>query len=257
MTSSEPIPAATGTKLRRYNLLMGVLHAVQGVAVVVLATDFTLPVVATFLSGIPGIDDPELTQVVDVNLAWGVAAFLLLSALAHFLIVSPGLFERYIHGLGEGRNYGRWIEYSVSSSLMIVLIALLVGVADLAALVALAGVNASMILFGLLQEKYESPGKNASLLPFWMGCIAGIVPWIAITLYLLTPGVEASPPGFVYGIFFSLFLFFNSFAVVQYLQYRQIGKWRSYVYGESTYILLSLIAKSLLAWQIFGGTLAG
>jgi hypothetical protein len=257
MTSVDAVPAATGTKLRRYNLVMGVLHAVQGVAVVVLATDFTLPVVATFLSGIPGVDDPELTPVMDVNLAWGVAAFLLLSALAHFLIASPGLYERYITGLNHGRNYGRWIEYSVSSSLMIVLIALLVGVADLAALVALAGVNASMILFGLLQEKYESPGKKASLLPFWLGCLAGIVPWIAITLYLLTPGVEASPPGFVYGIFFSLFLFFNSFAVVQYLQYRQIGKWRSYVYGESTYILLSLIAKSLLAWQIFGGTLAG
>jgi hypothetical protein len=40
------------------------------------------------------------------------------------------------------------------------------------------------------------------------------------------------------------------------LQYRRIGKWADYVYGESTYILLSLVAKSALAWQVFAGTLA-
>jgi hypothetical protein len=40
------------------------------------------------------------------------------------------------------------------------------------------------------------------------------------------------------------------------LQYKKIGKWSDYVYGESTYVLLSLVAKSLLAWQVFAGTLA-
>ena len=39
------------------------------------------------------------------------------------------------------------------------------------------------------------------------------------------------------------------------LQYRQIGKWRDYLYGEKVYITLSLVAKSLLAWQVFAGTL--
>jgi hypothetical protein len=53
----------------------------------------------------------------------------------------------------------------------------------------------------------------------------------------------------------SLFIFFNSFALNQWLQYRQVGRWRNYLFGERIYILLSLIAKSLLAWQIFAGTL--
>jgi hypothetical protein len=139
---------------------------------------------------------------------------------------------------------------------MIVLIAMLTGIADVAALLALAGVNASMILFGLIQEKYESPGRNASLLPFWLGVIAGVVPWVAIGIYLVSPGVSASPPAFVYGIFFSLFVFFNIFAVVMVLQYKKVGRWADYLYGERTYILLSLVAKSALAWQVFGGTLA-
>jgi hypothetical protein len=190
----------------------------------------------------------------EVSVAWGVAIFLFLSAVFHLLISSPGFFERYGRGLAQGRNYFRWVEYSLSSSVMIVLIALLTGISDIAALIALFGVNASMIFFGALQEKYERPG--GSLLPFWLGCVAGAIPWIAIGFYLFTPGSAAEPPGFVYGIFFSLFLFFNIFALNMWLQYRRVGRWRNYLSGERVYVLLSLVAKSALAWQVFGGTLA-
>ena len=39
------------------------------------------------------------------------------------------------------------------------------------------------------------------------------------------------------------------------LQYKTIGPWRNYLFGESTYIFLSLAAKSALVWQVFAGTL--
>jgi hypothetical protein len=39
------------------------------------------------------------------------------------------------------------------------------------------------------------------------------------------------------------------------LQYARVGWWRDYVHGEITYIVLSLTAKSLLAWLIFGNVL--
>lgn len=243
-------------RLRIYNFIMGLLHLAQGMAVLMLANDFTLPVVATFMTGAPGQAPPEPDHLFDVSLAWGVAVFLFMSALAHLLIVSPGIYSWYRANLRKKRNYARWIEYSFSSSLMVVLIALLVGIADIAALVAIAGVNASMILFGLLQEKYESPGEAVGWLPFWFGVLAGAVPWVAIGIYLFTPGTGVSAPGFVYAIFFSLFAFFNVFAIVMVLQYRRVGRWAEYEYGEYTYILLSLVAKSALAWQVFGGTLA-
>ena len=66
---------------------------------------------------------------------------------------------------------------------------------------------------------------------------------------------DAAPPGFVYGIFASIFVFFNVFAVNMLLQYRKVGRWRDYLYGERVYMLLSLFAKSALAWQVFAGTL--
>lgn len=245
----------TTQKLRTWNIVMGALHAVQGIAVLAIATDFTLPISAAYPEGPPGTPAGEPTVLFDLSIAWGVAIFLFLSAAFHWLIAAPGVFERYTSGLGERRNYFRWVEYSLSSSVMIVLIAALTGILDAAALIALFGVNASMIMFGAVQEKYEEPG--GSLLPFWLGSIAGAAPWIAIGIYLFSPGSDAQPPGFVYGIFFSLFVFFNTFAINMWLQYKEVGKWRDYLYGERTYIVLSLVAKSLLAWQVFGGTLAG
>lgn len=222
-----------------------------------LANQFSLPVVATFMDGPPGAAPPSIERLFDVEIGWGVAIFLFMSAAAHFLIASPGIYEWYLRNLANTRNYARWIEYSFSSSLMIVLIAMLTGISDVAALIALAGVNASMILFGWLQEKYETPGGQVGWLPYWFGVIAGAIPWVAIAIYLVSPGMAADPPAFVYGIFFSLFAFFNVFAIVMVLQYKKVGPWANYEFGESTYILLSLVAKSALAWQVFAGTLAG
>jgi hypothetical protein len=50
---------------------------------------------------------------------------------------------------------------------------------------------------------------------------------------------------------------FNCFAIVQWKQYKARGKWANYLHGERTYIILSFVAKSLLAWQVFAGALAG
>ncbi len=199
---------------------------------------------------------PQITELFEIRIAWGVAAFVFLSALAHWVIAAPRAFEWYIGNLEQRRNYARWIEYALSSSLMVVLIAMLPGITDVAALGAIFGVNATMILFGLLMEHYETPGRPGWL-SYWFGVIAGAVPWLLIGVYLWSPTSEGSPPGFVYGIFFSLFVFFNSFAVNMVLQYRKVGRWRDYVYGETVYVALSLVAKSLLAWQVFAGTLAG
>lgn len=252
MASSVEITDTAFRRLRTWNWVMGTLHAVQGAAVVALATDFTLPVTAAFPEGPPGTSVGAESTLFDISIAWGVAAFLFLSAFFHFLIASVAA-GRYRDQLSRGQNHFRWIEYALSSSVMIVLIAMLSGITNIAALIALFGVNAGMIFFGSVQERYEEPG--GSLWPFWMGSALGIVPWIAIGVYLASPGSEAQPPGFVYGIFFSLFVFFNSFALTQWAQYKQVRRWKNYLTGERTYILLSLLAKSALAWQVFGGTL--
>ena len=247
-------PEARLSGLRPYNLAAAALHAAQAIAVVALANQFSVPVRATYMTGPPGPGvGRQAVTLFSVRFAWAIAAFFGLSALAHLFVAGPG-WKSYRRQLAAGRNPYRWIEYSLSASIMIVLIALLVGIDDVAALIALAGVNASMIGFGWMQERYETPG--ASMHPFWIGCVAGAVPWAAVGIYLIGPGADLHPPGFVYAIFFSIFALFNCFALNQWLQYRRVGRWRDYLVGERAYVTLSLVAKSLLAWQIFASSLA-
>ncbi len=241
-------------RIRLYNIVMGFFHAAQGVVVLALANDFSLPVTASFLGGPPGTPPSAPTVLFDVRVAWAVAAFLFMSATAHFLVSAPGIFPWYVRNLKADRNYARWIEYSFSSSLMVILIAMLTGLYDVAAIIAIFGANAAMILFGWVMEKYEQPG-NPNWLSFIFGCIVGLAPWIGIGVYLWSPGTSANPPGFVYAIFVLLFILFNTFAINMVLQYKKVGPWRDYLFGESSYIMLSLVAKSLLAWMIFANTL--
>ncbi len=248
------------SSLRRFNLIAAALHLVTGVLMVVLGdTGFTLPVTGFNIGGPPGtsLDNGELNELFGYPLAVGVAGFALLSALFHVLIATV-LFPFYKKELRRGRNRMRWVEYALSSTLMIKLIAMVTGITDLSALIAIAFANIAMILFGWIMEMVNAPEDKAWWTPFWFGCVAGIGPWVAIVGYLLAnlsvDGAQG-PPGFVYGIIVSIFIFFNCFAINQWLQYKQIGRWKDYIVGERTYIVLSLVAKTLLAWQIFANTL--
>ncbi len=137
---------------------------------------------------------------------------------------------------------------------MIVLIGFYSGVTSINTVIAVAGANVGMILFGWLQERMNPPGRTSTtMLPFWFGSVVGLAPWISIAVNIL--GSE-TVPGFVYGIVIAQFVFFFSFGLNQWLQYRGVGRWRDYAFGEKAYLVLSLVAKSVLAWQIFGGSLA-
>jgi hypothetical protein len=243
--------------LRKLNLIAGGLHLASLLAILFLSTDVSLPVVATYMSDAPGTGNfAAPIELFSLNISYTVAAFMALSAFFHFFVSSGPIFPKYVDGLKRHINIYRWIEYSLSSSIMIVIILQLNGATDYIALIAIFGVNVSMILFGWLQERYSQPGSG-DMLPFWFGCIAGAVPWIAIFINMLSPSgpPETTVPGFVIGIVISLFIFFNCFALVQWKQYKAEGKWADYLHGERWYIILSLVAKSLLAWQVFVGAL--
>jgi hypothetical protein len=237
---------------------MAVLHTGQGIAILTLSNGATVPIRTSFLrfDQTQQVLQPYTRDVFDVQLAPLVASFLFISALAHTLVVLPGVNDWYVVNLRRSINYVRWWEYALSASLMIAVIAMLPGMYDLGSLILIFSLNATMLLFGLLMETQNEPGDRVNWTPFWFGCVAGAVPWAVIALYLWSPGTgPGNPPAFVYAIFFSLFVWYSLFAVNMWLQYRRIGPWREYVFGEYGYIVLSLTAKSLLAWQVFAGAL--
>ena len=245
--------------LRRFNLIMGFLHLVQGILMIVLSNDTTYPVYTYFLNfDVATLSlEPNPTLIYELLFGPAVALFLLISAVAHFYLATIG-YGKYVQNLEKGMNPVRFYEYALSSSWMIVLIGMLVGLWDLGALILIFSLNATMNLFGIMMELQNQRTDKTDWTAFIYGCFAGIVPWIVITLYFVgaVNSGDAKPPAFVYAIVPTLFVFFNIFAINMVLQYKKVGRWKDYLYGERVYIILSLTAKTTLAWIIFAGTLA-
>jgi hypothetical protein len=252
-------PEKTFVGLRRFNAIMGLLHLIQGIVMIVISNDTTYPIYTNYLR----FDMDTFSLTPDPTLAYelpfgpAVAAFLLLSAIAHFSLATFG-YKWYVRHLKKGMNPARFYEYALSSSLMIVLIAMLVGVWDLGTLIVMFGINATMNFFGIMMELHNQTTKRTDWTSFIYGCIAGIIPWIVIVMYFFgaVASAGAEPPGFVYAIIPTIFVFFNIFALNMFLQYKKVGPWKDYLFGERVYIVLSLVAKTALAWQIWFGTLA-
>lgn len=247
----------TPKSLIRLNLIAGLLHAVSATLVIVLSKNVTQEITTGYLR----FDDATRKLVsaneklFDLSLPLLVASFFILSALAHLTVVTV-YRRRYLAELEQGINKARWIEYSLSASVMMVGISLLVGIYDLGSLISIFSLVAIMNLCGLVMEVHNQTTKKTNWLSYWIGCLAGIVPWLVVGLYFWSGAHYATAaPTFVYWIFVSIFLFFNAFALNMVLQYKKVGKWKDYLYGERAYVILSLVAKSALAWQVFAGTL--
>jgi len=254
-------------KLRKFNMIMGGLHLVQGIAMLFLATtviqtigEFTPTITQNFLFFNEQTLSLELGSKELFQLPFGifVALFLLISALAHAIISIPKKTnDIYNADLKKGINKFRWFEYAISSSIMIVLISTLFGIFDIASLTLIFIVNASMNLFGLVMEQLNAGTDKEKVKwgPFVWGSIAGIAPWIAILLYMFGNANFDQVPWFVWAIVGTYFVAFNTFPINMILQYKGVGKWKDYLYGERTYIVLSLVAKSVLAWLVLFGAM--
>jgi hypothetical protein len=255
--------------LRRFNLIAGILHLLQGTFMFFVSKNISREVFISLPK--PDIQTmrafPQFENFFEVSLGPVVAAFLLLSALAHFLLITPSINTWYNNNLRQNINVARWYEYALSSSLMLIVVGILSSVVDFNILILIFALNTCMNLFGLSMEKYNSvnkqlhPEAKTDWSNYIFGVIAGLTPWVIVGLYFFTTidrvEVQAGRdiPGFVKYIFYTLIITFNTFAINMFLQYKKIGPWKNYLFGEKMYIVLSLVAKTILAWQIWGGTL--
>ena len=257
-------------KLIGFNKIMGSVHLVQGLLMMLFAffvypnldgsgtQSFEINVIGNFLTFIEG--EGLVLRTTDTLFSLPflplTASFLLLSAIFHFLIAFP-FKQKYREGLRVGINQFRWYEYALSSSLMIVLISSLFGVRDVAVFALIALANAAMNFFGLDMELLNAGdskvGKKINWLPFIFGSIVCLAPWVAIAFYIgVNPNI-AEVPGFVWAILATYFIAFNTFPVNMLLQYLGVGKFKDYLYGERGYIVLSLVAKTILTWLVLFG----
>lgn len=245
-------------RLRWFNAAMAVLHFLQGALMLYLSTAREWTITTTYLEFQTEIQRlvPVVEPWAEIQLSYLVVSFLFISSIAHLLIATV-LYDAYVSYLERGMNPYRWYEYAISASIMIVVIAMLSGIWDLGTLVALFGLVAVMNLMGLMMELHNQTTVDTDWTAYNIGVLAGVVPWIVIAITLIQSFASGGegPPDFVVVIYVSIAVFFNLFALNMVLQYKEVWRWRDYLYGERAYIVLSLVAKSALAWQVYFGAL--
>jgi hypothetical protein len=252
--------------LKKFNIAAGILQLISGLAMLALTFLLNWPKgtdIYTFYLGFAQISptspaiyafpNPQVLFTIS-HLGALLAAFPLISAVAHFTIAFPKN-KAYNQNLSKGFNSYRWYEYAFSSSIMIWIIATFVGIWDFWSLAMIFVLNAMMIMFGYLMELLNQRTEKTNWSPFILGSISGGFPWIVLFAYFAGAVANSSNnvPNFVYAVFVVYLILFMSFAVNQVLQYKGVGKWKDYLYGERAYILLSFIAKTLLVWLVFVG----
>ena len=156
---------------------------------------------------------------------------------------------RYIDDVERPRVPHRWLEYSISASIMMVCILILTGATDFWILLLSFTMCAAVQFMGYLGEYYPD-----RWIFFFIGCFLMIPPWAAaIKTFLDSLDLaETKVPSFVKYIIWSLFAAYSCFAFVALGQKK--GYWDA-IGAEKGYMILSLIAKTGLAWQIFYGAL--
>ena len=254
----------TTAQLYTWNKWLAVVYAVQGVALLILSTSKTFPLTTNYLttdalateSSGETVFSVATRHLADVNMVHLVAVFLFIAAIAH-AVIALWYKQRYEADLKKGVNKARWIEHGLSAGVMLVAIGLLNGVSDLSALLMLFAFNIVMNLLGLAAELYGNAKNNHNCLVYWAGGIAGIVPWIVFAIYLVGANMhgDGALPAFLYWIYATMLAYFVGNAVVVLLRYKKYGKWADYLYGERVYMVVGLLAKTALAWQIFAGIL--
>ena len=175
---------------------------------------------------------------------------LLVSTVCHFLVSSPTAF-RYTIGIKTGHSSIRWIDFALSSSVLLWVLAEITAIAHTSAFVVLIIANAALLALGSRLEKADAPGR--ALYPgFLIGALVAALPWLALLLYVMGPGStgETRPAMFVFTLVVSIFITAGAFVLNQVLPHFRVGPWRDFVFGEGVYIALNLGAKLALTAQI-------
>lgn len=249
--------------LKSWNKYLAIIFALQGLLILILSVNRSYPLTMSFL----GVDTLQsqaqghvvfatATQhLVDVDVAYFIAAFFFIAAVTHGLIATK-LQTAYERDIKKGVNRVRWVEYALCAGVMMALIGILVGVQDISTIFLLFGATAVMSLLGIVMEIQNQGVRKVSWTSFIVGCIVGVLPWIVIATYLIGGGIYGTTaPAYVYWVFGVMLLLFAAFPVNTYLIYHKLGQWKDYLFGERVFMFLSLVTKTALAWLVFAGSL--
>lgn len=257
--------AAANQKLRTWNTWLAALYALEGLAILFLSsTNAQAPIVASYLtkdtlaSGVAGdtVLAPAAHLLFNLNIAYVVAAFLFVAAIARALMATK-FREHYEKDIKTGEHCLRWVEAGVAGGLMLVALGLASGMQNLTGLVMLfALVAGAFVVVATIVRADMQTGKFPIVYRVMAGLLV-LLAFLVVLWHMVAANVfgSAGTSPYVYAAFAVTFVLFVLNTAAQGLQQAKYGKKVDRYYGEKLYMIVSFLAKTLLAWLLFVGVL--
>lgn len=267
--------------LFRLNLAAGLLHAASFIAALAVSIayagqSFNTEITTDFRvydanSTGPSVAGPFSTVQKSLGyypLIWVDLPFPLITAIFHLAIaLVPFVRQMYFDGIFPGKdpsgerflagNPLRWLEYSITASLMTWVLLQLSGVTNVFTLIVCGPIaNIALQIQGHLQEKL----KGTSYMPTVAGWLIFLGQWTVILSYFFTAVTSPRPldaeqvPWFVFSIIIGLFFFFCAFGLVQLAHILEYPRFMKSAYAQDiAYLILSFTSKLFLTWNLLIG----
>lgn len=250
--------------LKNWNLALGLLLVLQGIAIAVVANSYSLPIVSQFFTNDTLASQaagqtvlaPAAHRLFDLSIAYGLAFVAIVAGL-----LSLGLAtiwrKKYETDLKNGINRLRWLTTLAVTGLVLVAISLISGVTDIALLIAIFAFAEITALFSILLESHAELGKKHPKVVNKLVLVSSITPWLVIGLYLLGASLFGTGAlhAYIYWLDASIFILVALMAGIMYKHGRKEGNWADNVYTEKAYIMINFVIVSALLWQVYFGAL--
>lgn len=257
--SKRPSQKVALESLNKWNIGLAILLAQQAILLLILSRSYSLPVTTNYLTtdtlasqaADKTVWAPATHYLFDINLIYLVIAILLVGVFTHGFVASV-YRKRYEADLKKGLNKVRWLTHILGGGLVLITIALINGISDFSTLLAIFAMSEILGLFGLLVESRKELSQHPRVIGK-ITFVAFITPWLITAFYLFGAQIfgDRSLPAHVYWLDGTIFLLFAAKLVNNYLHSRKYKRWADYLYMEKTYLVLSFLLKSAIAWQIF------
>jgi len=252
-------------QLRMWNIRFAVMLVLEAIALVVLAKSVLMPVTTQYLAVDPLATEAAGHQMlavatrhlVDLPLAWVAAAFLVLLAAVHAAVATV-YRTRYEAAITRGVSETRWLGLGLAAAGMVVAVGLLGGFGQVGSLVLLAGFTGLSCVLALVAEvlTLQKPPRLISHVVCGAAVACAVLPWVifawsgaAAMLY------QGHVPLYLYGLYATLAVFGACVVAMAHARVMRKGKWADTFFTERAFMVLGVVAVSVVAWQIYAGVL--
>ena len=246
---------------KQFNLLIALLHFVQGVVILVMGgVDRALVPITTLFAtkdelALQAAGETALASAAehlfDLPLSVAIASFFFVAALTHLLLATR-YRTKYEAERAVGFNIVRSVGYAFTAGLMAVTVGLAVGVWSLPVMILILGSVVAGNAFHLLMDTHNRGSRPTKWWPYWLSLKNGLLAWVVIGLYILAAIVHGNGlPMYAYIAAGMTFVFFAIFAWITYQHHKKRGKWVSFMRVDKAFTFLNLVTAAALGWLLF------